>query len=345
MSDFRIDKITNRDGTSGTQIAGITTFSGTSGMQIPTGPTEYRGGRGRAVFQRGYGPSTYTGTDFVEIATTGNAVTFGTATRMTVQAASAGSSTRGIVAGGAAPATALNAVADYFIFSSKGGYSDFGELTRGRRGTGACNDSTRAVFGGGAGNSPNSSPHTNIIDYFTFSTTGQASDFGNITKSARQMAGCSSPTRGCFAGGYNPVNNIIDYITIQSRGNATDFGDLTVARGSFSGGSNATRGLFASGLDNPTNYNVIDYITIASTGNATDFGDTLQTGVHNTGTACSQTRALFAGGYNDSPTVTTNVISYATIATTGNAIDFGDMTSIGAVGNDGAASDVNGGLG
>ena len=43
MSDFRIDKITNRDGSAGTQIAGITTFSGTSGMQLPVGPTEYRG--------------------------------------------------------------------------------------------------------------------------------------------------------------------------------------------------------------------------------------------------------------------------------------------------------------
>ncbi len=344
MSDFRIDKITNRDGSSGTQIAGISTFSGTSGMQLPVGPTEYRGGRGRAVFQRGYGPSTYIGTDFVEIATTGNATFFGNATRMTVQAGSAGSSTRGIVAGGAGP-TSPQAQADYFTFSSQGGYNDFGELTRGRRGTGTCNDSTRAVFGGGAGNSPNPSPNTDIIDYFTFSTTGQASDFGDLTKFARQMAGCSSPTRGIFAGGYNPVNNIIDYITTQSRGNAKDFGDLTVARGSFSGGSNATRGLFASGFASPTNYNVIDYITIASTGNAADFGDTLQTGVHNTGTACSQTRALFAGGYNDSPTVTTNTISYATIASTGDAVNFGDMTSIGSVGNDGAASDVNGGLG
>ena len=33
MSDFRVDKITNRDGSAGTQICGISTFSGTSGMQ------------------------------------------------------------------------------------------------------------------------------------------------------------------------------------------------------------------------------------------------------------------------------------------------------------------------
>ena len=49
MSEFRIDKITNRDGSAGTHIAGISTFSGTSGMQIPNGPSTYRGGRGRAV--------------------------------------------------------------------------------------------------------------------------------------------------------------------------------------------------------------------------------------------------------------------------------------------------------
>jgi len=42
MSEFRVDKITNRDGSAGTQIAGITTFSGTSGMQLPSGNTNYR---------------------------------------------------------------------------------------------------------------------------------------------------------------------------------------------------------------------------------------------------------------------------------------------------------------
>ena len=44
MTDFRVDKITNRNDNAGSQIAGITTFSGTSGMQFPSGPTEYRGG-------------------------------------------------------------------------------------------------------------------------------------------------------------------------------------------------------------------------------------------------------------------------------------------------------------
>jgi hypothetical protein len=50
MSDFRIDQITNQAGTAGPQIAGITTFSGSSGLVMPSGATEYRGGRGRGLF-------------------------------------------------------------------------------------------------------------------------------------------------------------------------------------------------------------------------------------------------------------------------------------------------------
>jgi hypothetical protein len=49
MSEFRVDKITNRTGDTGPQICGVSTFSGTSGMAMPSGSTEYRGGRGRAV--------------------------------------------------------------------------------------------------------------------------------------------------------------------------------------------------------------------------------------------------------------------------------------------------------
>ena len=77
MSDFRIDKITNRDGSAGTQIAGISTFSGTTGMVMPGGPTSNRGGRGRAVFGGGYTPSATKTLNFIDIATTGNASDFG----------------------------------------------------------------------------------------------------------------------------------------------------------------------------------------------------------------------------------------------------------------------------
>ena len=42
MSEFRIDQIKNQAGTRGPEIAGITTFTGTSGIVMPSGPTEAR---------------------------------------------------------------------------------------------------------------------------------------------------------------------------------------------------------------------------------------------------------------------------------------------------------------
>ena len=51
MSEFRVNSITNQDGSAGPQVCGVSTFSGKSGVQIPSGPTEFRrqdgGGRGR----------------------------------------------------------------------------------------------------------------------------------------------------------------------------------------------------------------------------------------------------------------------------------------------------------
>ena len=80
MSEFKVNTITNRDGSHGPQICGITTF-GSSGMQLPSGPTEFRGGRGRAVFSSGLTPSYSKTMDKIEIATTGNATDFGNLTQ------------------------------------------------------------------------------------------------------------------------------------------------------------------------------------------------------------------------------------------------------------------------
>ena len=50
MSEFRIDQIKSQDATRGPDVAGITTFTGTSGIVMPSGNTAYRGGRGRGIF-------------------------------------------------------------------------------------------------------------------------------------------------------------------------------------------------------------------------------------------------------------------------------------------------------
>ncbi len=83
---------------------------------------------------------------------------------------------------------------------------------------------------GGRPDSP-SNP-TNIIEFITMSTEGNAQDFGDLTNSVMSHAACSSSTRSVQAGGITPSNvNTMQYVTIATTGNATDFGDMTVADG------------------------------------------------------------------------------------------------------------------
>ena len=86
-------------------------------------------------------------------------------------------------------------------------------------------DVTRGVVGGGQGNSGVS----NVLDYFTTQTTGNATDFGDLSV-ARKCSGMSQATYGVFSSGAaSSYDNTLDYITIQTAGNATDFGDNTSA--------------------------------------------------------------------------------------------------------------------
>ena len=131
-------------------------------------------------------------------------------------------------------------------------------------------------------------------------------------------------TRGLMGGGSAPgVTNAIDYINVETMGNSLDFGDLSYARRGVAALASRTRGVFAGGRSSDNNG--IDFVTIASTGNASDFGDLTITSHHGTGIS-DGTRGIItamensAWGSNNS-----NRIDYITIASTGNANDFGDL--------------------
>lgn len=238
--------------------------------------------------------------------------------------------TRGLFGGGYAT-NYVNTI-DYVFIASKGNATDFGDLTVTSYLLGSCASSTRGLFFGGTNAAyPN---YHNTIGYVTIATAGNATDFGDLavgTGSGVNLgpSGCSSDTRGLSMGGYYPgAKSTIQYMTIATTGNSTNFGDLTVARtytGSF---SSTTRGICTGGYaDGPTYYNTIDYVTISTTGNATDFGDTSTTARYYHSGASSSTRGLICGGGFSGSTTNSNVIDYVTIATTGNAIDFGDLSS------------------
>ena len=236
---------------------------------------------------------------------------------------------RGVVAGGYTQnPTAVQNVIQYFNIGSPENATDFGDLTQARVGTDAVSNGTRAVFGGGYNGA---SSHYNTIDYITTATTGNAQDFGDLFVARARHGSASDGTKGIFAGGHYTGSwgeDTIDSITIATPGNATDFGNLTVGRDITTGWNNATRGVFAGGMaGGSTKSNVIDYITIASAGNATDFGDMTDTWSHTAG-AGDATYALFAGGRRTNSSNSngwTENIDYITVATTGNATDFGDL--------------------
>jgi hypothetical protein len=85
----------------------------------------------------------------------------------------------------------------------------------------------------------------NTIDYFDITTTGNATDFGDLTLARSYLSGVSSTTRGAFGGEYNGSDGAtIDYVTMATLGNAIDFGDRITSRGVRASCSNATRGIF-----------------------------------------------------------------------------------------------------
>jgi len=184
----------------------------------------------------------------------------------------------------------------------------------------------RGLIFGGFNDSGN---RRNNVDQITLSTSGNASDFGDLQTAVNSTGAAASDTRALkfggrhtSGGGSGKLTDEIDYFTIASAGNATDFGNLATTLSQNCGLSNITRGVNCIGSNDAGSRNDINYVTIASTGNVTDFGDAGQRAVDG-GACASSTRGVIwlgAGESND------NTIEYITIASTGNATDFGDGT-------------------
>ena len=378
MSQINVRNLSNENDDGAPDIVGVSTFSATSYFVPPKGTTEQRptnpqngdlrfntdtasleyfrgdtlnwsqiemtspdlNGGARGIFVGGQTPSNSDVIEYVTISTLGNATDFGNQTTGLSNIATAGSRTRGIIAGGE-PATDL---IQYITFSSTGNATDFGaDLTASTRGAAGASSETRMLIAGGYAPAPT---RVNTIQYITIASTGTAAaDFGDLTNDVRLFnAGqqVQSSTRAVFGGGSNPsgngATNHIEYSTISTLGNTTDFGDMATSGMTQKTVSNSTRGVWG-GFLTPSVINTIEYVTTATTGNAADFGDLSETRANLGGSASSPTRGLFRGG--QTPTKV-NTIDYITILTTGNATDFGDSTETATEG--GGTSNAHGGL-
>ena len=259
--------------------------------------------------------------------------------------------TRGVIAGGQQGGSdGWNAQQMYYItIQTTGNSTDFGNMVVGRINAGGGSNGSRGVFLGGKRQEWYQGVHNvwgqNEIDYITIGTTGNATDFGNLTDNkSREGAGATNGTRATRAGGcfsdqdaHGGSSNKIDYVTIATTGNATDLADLLDGRHELTGASDGIYGYYAGGRKTTPYYGTQNYFTqvnvhnIDTTGNCTNHGS-LSPGRHDTGgSSCGNNdRILWWGGiqvwshlnnsYNDK-------IRYQTAGTaTNNAQNFGDLS-------------------
>ena len=337
----------------GSTFDGFGSFATSTYMVPPGGNTRERN-RGRAVFTGGYN-APQTGTtemEFFNIQSGGLTEEFGNQSIDRKFSAGLASATRGVTGGSNGTPSWVTGTMEFVTIANASNTTTFGNMTAAGGMVSAHSNDTRGLFFSVWDSSGSGPAHKGHIDYITIATTGNSADFGQLSVSRPEAAGFGSPTRGICAGGYpaadgTTMSNVIDYVTISTLGNATDFGDLTQARQAVSGASSQTRGVVAGGYvyGSPAgtfNINTIDYITIATTGDALDFGDLIVGAMAKSVGNCSdQTRGVFTGGKTAAPTYI-NTIEIVTIATTGNASDFGDLKRTRAYGS--VFCDSHGGL-
>ena len=253
------------------QSGGRTIDFGDHSATTPSGDAVASSTRG--VFTVHNSPANTNALEFITIANTGNSQDFGDQNTGGIsQEAAASNSTRGLFAGGIFPGSQVHDTTEYITIATLGNAINFGNLIADVTSNTGVADATRALFAGGIG--PGSPfPTVDRIEYFTIATTGNATDFGDLTYSARYPSSAGDSTRGVFMGGATPsATNTMCFVTIQTTGDATDFGDLVTASHDAAATSDSVRAIMGAG-GTPSNTNTIEKLTIQTTGNATDHGD------------------------------------------------------------------------
>ena len=177
----------------------------------------------------------------------------------------------------------------------------------------------------GGDNQP--APYTNVIQKFSFTSDGNATDVGDLTVSRAFAAGQSSSVSGYTSGGYggapalpNDRRNVIDKFPFSSDSNATDVGDLLEATNANSGNSSSSNGYSCGGAPSGGNVNTIQKFPFASDSNASDAADLLSA------TASSSGQNSSVSGYQSggsSPYLDT--IQKFPFSSDSNATDVGDL--------------------
>ena len=278
---------------------------------------------------------------FITIPTQGNSTDFGDLTQTREGIGGMSNTTRAVFSQGGNYGSPVYNNIDFVTISSTGDATDFGDANdSAREVTSAGSNHTRGLTAGGYNDDTGS--NLDRIGAITFSTTGNAQDFGNLINGVREPFDgiISTGIRGFNCGGVSPsFTETINMITIPTFGDAVDFGDLIQVGRQGGAVGNSTRG-FLLGNSGPsdTHTTEIQKLNLITGGNAVQTGDCVvtrsQVGVSD------PTRGVTCGG--STPT-STNTIEYISLSTEGDSVDFGDL--IEATQFAGGASNAHGGLG
>ena len=133
---------------------------------------------------------------YITISTTGNATDFGDLNTGIQDLGGMSNNTRGVFYAG----YLYTNVIQYVTIASTGNATDFGDATQTNSSYGCTASSTRGVAAGPSKAPTGESPlNTNIIEYITIPTTGNAADFGDLTVSRTRIAACSNSHGGLAA--------------------------------------------------------------------------------------------------------------------------------------------------
>ena len=256
----------------------------------------------------------------------GNGTDQGDLTLARYDIAGFGSTTRAVFAGGYG--SGVTNVVDYVEYAALGNGTDFGDQTVAGSGSGAHSSNTRGLVASFTDTVNGVNTQNKTIDYYTIASTGNATDFGDLSSNRNSTQGGGGTTRAIFFAGYawgSGATNVIDYVTIATTGDATDFGDASNSIYTHHANiDSSTRSIFFGGYTG-SHIDVIEYVTIASKSNATDFGNLDQAQSARSSGLSNGTIGILAGDVGGNSANNQKI----TIASTGNATDFGTLQTYG----------------
>lgn len=224
----------------------------------------------------------------------------------------------GVVGGGASagsPASGTSDHIEYINIGTTGDAIDWGGelITATAYNMGVGGDGHKGLLSVGG------NPSLTDMNFISFTSRGQCTDYGEQSSSTHNGQGSSNGHRGIWYDGGSSTEINIYYVDFGTRGTAADFGgDRTV---SSYGAACLSDGVRAVWNGTFTNTDVMDFVNIAVSGsNATDFGECLVDEHYKSGDSNGY-RGLFSAGSPD------DRVEYITIGTASSGKDFGELNT------------------